>query len=215
MKNEVSQDTLEILYSVRESIKKIRDPRVFPHEQIEVKTLNNNQQSLSTSQVIHYRINNEMEKLNKLSSLKFKYMAVVSPESEKEFGSIFKIINSIGFNAQMVDELRAARTPGKFGDDNSLLERLERSEEIIWHMEGDKIEKDINQLISKFERRQVELNKKTFYSSLALNFLLKSSIPKTSKINTWTLNLKLHLPYPIILDSWLRVLHEKFHLSKI
>ncbi|MEZ5057435.1 MAG: hypothetical protein R2879_10425 [Saprospiraceae bacterium] len=162
MKNEVSQDTLEILYSVRESIKKIRDPRVFPHEQIEVKTLNNNQQSLSTSQVIHYRINNEMEKLNKLSSLKFKYMAVVSPESEKEFGSIFKIINSIGFNAQMVDELRAARTPGKFGDDNSLLERLERSEEIIWHMEGDKIEKDINQLISKFERRQVELNKKTF-----------------------------------------------------
>lgn len=156
-KIELAEEALTSFYQVRDAIRRIRNP-FSDSEEGKSKIPESLQGELSGKNVPHiYKVLERFEKeehiFNKISAMRYRFMAIFGNDSEVPFEDIRKIINDIFSAAQMYgmhgELIRGVSDEKRI---NELDEKHLKDAKTIWNMgKNDLIEPRVNKAIEKLE----------------------------------------------------------------
>jgi hypothetical protein len=152
-KIELAEEVLVLFYEAKEIIAYMRHPTSYSSEVDEIKKLSNETEEewncRKNSLVPLKRLQEHKESTNKLRSLRYRFMAIVSKEDAKPFDDLQKVINEILLAANRLSRLWRARNPL----DEKTIKRIELNESIFWSnmTEDDEIANRVDKIVAQIE----------------------------------------------------------------
>lgn len=159
-KYELAEEVLANFYEAHQAIQIIRSPFGFGHEGASRPKQENEtkeeSQIYDQAYVARERFEQNKTSLEKLQSLKFRFIALYGKDYEQYFDKFNQTINKIFFAA---DEIAMIRL-GQYGDDEDYIRKTRKeSREILYSRSNkeDKIESDLAEAVKAIETKCKEI----------------------------------------------------------
>ncbi|WP_420319850.1 hypothetical protein [Flagellimonas sp.] len=155
-KYELAEEVLANLYEAHQAIRIIRSPVGFGNEGSSRKK-NENETPKETevynqAYVSRERFERNRKSLEKLHSLKFRFIALYGKEFEQHFDIFSQTINKIFYAADQIAMIKL----GQYGDDTELIREIlkeSRSDLYAKYKGDDEIEKELNKAVKEIENK--------------------------------------------------------------